>query len=150
MWQILYLLWYPASPVVQIVMHLVWFAVTNEISCEELKALMGKSKDLTLVDVRTKGEVDQGHISGSVNIPGKLLLHVKMMFYLHHFNFEIASCHSLSRLYSCSWYSTGSSKIWSRIIQGQIRSKQTIAGCPRLGILLPDGKARWNSHGPGS
>ncbi|XP_026212973.1 thiosulfate:glutathione sulfurtransferase-like [Anabas testudineus] len=42
---------------------------TKDISYEDLKALMGKSQDLILVDVRTKGEVDQGCIPGSVNIP---------------------------------------------------------------------------------
>ncbi|KAK2849047.1 hypothetical protein Q5P01_008881 [Channa striata] len=39
------------------------------ISYAELKALVGKSKDLVLVDVRTKEEVDKGRIPGSVNIP---------------------------------------------------------------------------------
>ncbi|KAK2849046.1 hypothetical protein Q5P01_008880 [Channa striata] len=39
------------------------------ISYAELKALVGKSKDLVLVDVRTKDEVDKGRIPGSVNIP---------------------------------------------------------------------------------
>ncbi|XP_073343137.1 thiosulfate:glutathione sulfurtransferase [Pagrus major] len=44
-------------------------SVTKEISYEELKALVGKSQNLLLVDVRTKDEVDKGRISGSVNIP---------------------------------------------------------------------------------
>ncbi|KAF3693964.1 Thiosulfate:glutathione sulfurtransferase [Channa argus] len=43
--------------------------VSKIISYAELKALVGKSKDLVLVDVRTKEEVDKGRIPGSVNIP---------------------------------------------------------------------------------
>ncbi|KAM6923953.1 thiosulfate:glutathione sulfurtransferase-like [Xenentodon cancila] len=43
--------------------------VTKEISYEDLKALLGKSQNLLLVDVRTKEEVDRGHIPGSVHIP---------------------------------------------------------------------------------
>ncbi|KAM4554512.1 thiosulfate:glutathione sulfurtransferase-like [Odontesthes bonariensis] len=42
---------------------------TKEISYEDLKALMEKSQNLLLVDVRTKEEVDRGHIPGSINIP---------------------------------------------------------------------------------
>ncbi|XP_026187122.1 thiosulfate:glutathione sulfurtransferase-like [Mastacembelus armatus] len=42
---------------------------TKEISYEDLKVLMGKSQNLLLVDVRTKGEVDKGYIPGSINIP---------------------------------------------------------------------------------
>ncbi|XP_034400239.1 thiosulfate:glutathione sulfurtransferase [Cyclopterus lumpus] len=44
-------------------------SVTKDISFEDLKALLGKSKNLLLVDVRTKEEVDKGHIQGSVHIP---------------------------------------------------------------------------------
>ncbi|XP_022616032.1 thiosulfate sulfurtransferase/rhodanese-like domain-containing protein 1 [Seriola dumerili] len=43
--------------------------VTKEISYEELKALLGKSQNLLLVDVRSKEEVDKGHIPGSIHIP---------------------------------------------------------------------------------
>ncbi|XP_070693178.1 thiosulfate:glutathione sulfurtransferase [Pempheris klunzingeri] len=43
--------------------------VTKEISYEELKALVGKSQNLLLVDVRSKEEVDKGRIPGSVHIP---------------------------------------------------------------------------------
>ncbi|KAG8003994.1 Thiosulfate sulfurtransferase/rhodanese-like domain-containing protein 1, partial [Nibea albiflora] len=43
--------------------------VTKEISYEDLKALVGKSQNLFLVDVRTKEEVDKGRIPGSVHIP---------------------------------------------------------------------------------
>ncbi|XP_078116635.1 thiosulfate:glutathione sulfurtransferase isoform X2 [Sander vitreus] len=43
--------------------------VTKDISYEDLKALLGKSQNLFLVDVRTKEEVDKGHIPGSVHIP---------------------------------------------------------------------------------
>ncbi|XP_061582294.1 thiosulfate:glutathione sulfurtransferase-like [Cololabis saira] len=43
--------------------------VTKEISYEDLKALLGKSQNLFLVDVRTKEEVDKGHIPGSIHIP---------------------------------------------------------------------------------
>lgn len=48
--------------------------VTNEISYEDLKALLGKSQNLLLVDVRSKEEVDKGRIPGSVHIPGEILL----------------------------------------------------------------------------
>lgn len=61
-------------------MYLILFPVPKEISYEDLKALLGKSQDLTLVDVRTKAEVDQGYIPGSVNITRKLLLHVRFKF----------------------------------------------------------------------
>ncbi|XP_010730435.1 thiosulfate:glutathione sulfurtransferase isoform X2 [Larimichthys crocea] len=44
-------------------------SVTKEISYEDLKALVGKSQNLFLVDVRTKDEVDKGRIPGSVHIP---------------------------------------------------------------------------------
>nr|XP_046261387.1 thiosulfate:glutathione sulfurtransferase [Scatophagus argus] len=43
--------------------------VTKEISYEDLKALLGKSPNLLLIDVRNKDEVDKGRIPGSVNIP---------------------------------------------------------------------------------
>ncbi|KAF3693963.1 Thiosulfate:glutathione sulfurtransferase [Channa argus] len=43
--------------------------VSKIISYAELKALVGKSKDLVLVDVRTKEEVDKGRIPGSLHIP---------------------------------------------------------------------------------
>ncbi|MBN3317633.1 TSTD1 sulfurtransferase, partial [Atractosteus spatula] len=39
------------------------------ISYSELKALLGKSPDLLLVDVRTQEEVDKGKIPGSIHIP---------------------------------------------------------------------------------
>ncbi|XP_069027508.1 thiosulfate:glutathione sulfurtransferase [Embiotoca jacksoni] len=42
---------------------------TKEITYEDLKALLGKSQSLFLVDVRTKEEVDKGNIPGSVHIP---------------------------------------------------------------------------------
>lgn len=47
---------------------------SKNISYEELKALLGKSKNLLLVDVRGKEEVDKGHIPGSVHMPSELLL----------------------------------------------------------------------------
>ncbi|CAL1613596.1 unnamed protein product [Knipowitschia caucasica] len=43
--------------------------VTKEISYDELKALVGKSPALVLVDVRRKDEYDNGHIPGSLHIP---------------------------------------------------------------------------------
>ncbi|CAI5652358.1 thiosulfate:glutathione sulfurtransferase [Oreochromis niloticus] len=43
--------------------------VTKEISYEELKALVGKSPKLILIDVRSEEEVAKGHIPGSINIP---------------------------------------------------------------------------------
>ncbi|XP_039976111.1 thiosulfate:glutathione sulfurtransferase isoform X2 [Xiphias gladius] len=42
---------------------------TKEISYENLKALLEKSQDLLLVDVRTKEEVEKGRIPGSVHVP---------------------------------------------------------------------------------
>uniref|UniRef100_A0AAX7TCA8 Rhodanese domain-containing protein n=1 Tax=Astatotilapia calliptera TaxID=8154 RepID=A0AAX7TCA8_ASTCA len=42
---------------------------TKEISYEELKALVGKSPNLILIDVRSEEEVAKGHIPGSINIP---------------------------------------------------------------------------------
>lgn len=44
----------------------------KEISYTNLKALIEKSKELLLVDVRSKDEVDRGRIPGSIHIPGKL------------------------------------------------------------------------------
>ena len=41
----------------------------KEISYEDLKALLGKSQNLLLIDIRTQEEVDQGHIPGSIHIP---------------------------------------------------------------------------------
>lgn len=46
----------------------------KEISYEDLKALLGKSQDLILIDVRSKEEVEKGHIPGSINIPGEIVL----------------------------------------------------------------------------
>ncbi|KAK2849045.1 hypothetical protein Q5P01_008879 [Channa striata] len=43
--------------------------VSKIISYAELKALVGKSRDLVLIDVRTKEEVDKGRIPGSLHIP---------------------------------------------------------------------------------
>ncbi|XP_030594408.1 thiosulfate:glutathione sulfurtransferase-like [Archocentrus centrarchus] len=43
--------------------------VTKKISYDELKALVGKSQNLILVDVRSKEEVESGHVPGSINIP---------------------------------------------------------------------------------
>ena len=50
------------------------FPVNKEVSYEDLKALLEKGQNLFLVDVRSQGEVDRGRISGSVHIPGELLL----------------------------------------------------------------------------
>ncbi|XP_062855846.1 thiosulfate:glutathione sulfurtransferase [Trichomycterus rosablanca] len=41
----------------------------KEISHNNLKALIEKSKELLLVDVRSKDEVDRGRILGSIHIP---------------------------------------------------------------------------------
>lgn len=46
---------------------------SDEISYEELKALVEKSSNLFLVDVRNKEEFEKGRIPGSVHIPGKIL-----------------------------------------------------------------------------
>ncbi|XP_016318180.1 thiosulfate sulfurtransferase/rhodanese-like domain-containing protein 1 isoform X1 [Sinocyclocheilus anshuiensis] len=42
----------------------------KEISYSNLKDLLAKGSGL-LVDVRTKDEVDRGHIPGSIHIPGR-------------------------------------------------------------------------------
>lgn len=47
--------------------------ISDEISYEELKALVEKSSNLFLVDVRNKDEVEKGRIPGSVHIPGEIL-----------------------------------------------------------------------------
>ncbi|KAG7464532.1 hypothetical protein MATL_G00166670 [Megalops atlanticus] len=39
------------------------------ITYNELKALLEKSSNLLVIDVRTKGEVDQGKIPGSIHMP---------------------------------------------------------------------------------
>ncbi|XP_070819039.1 thiosulfate:glutathione sulfurtransferase [Chaetodon trifascialis] len=44
-------------------------SVIKEISYEDLKALVGKSQNLVLVDVRSKEELEKGRIPGSVHIP---------------------------------------------------------------------------------
>ncbi|XP_037635279.1 thiosulfate:glutathione sulfurtransferase [Sebastes umbrosus] len=41
----------------------------KDISYEDLKALLGKNENLLLIDVRSKEEVDKGHILGSIHIP---------------------------------------------------------------------------------
>ncbi|KAM9849861.1 thiosulfate:glutathione sulfurtransferase [Aulostomus maculatus] len=43
--------------------------VTKEISYEDLKALMEKSQNLLLFDVRSQEEVDKGRIPGSIHVP---------------------------------------------------------------------------------
>ncbi|KAK2904224.1 hypothetical protein Q8A73_010881 [Channa argus] len=43
--------------------------VSKIISYAELKALVEKSQDLVLIDVRTKEEVDKGRIPGSLHVP---------------------------------------------------------------------------------
>lgn len=47
--------------------------ISAEISYEELKALVEKSSNLFLVDVRSKEELEKGVIPGSVHIPGEIL-----------------------------------------------------------------------------
>lgn len=42
----------------------------NVITYEDLKALVEKSQNLLLFDVRGKEEVDKGRIPGSAHIPG--------------------------------------------------------------------------------
>ncbi|XP_004073219.1 thiosulfate:glutathione sulfurtransferase [Oryzias latipes] len=41
----------------------------ENISYEDLQVLLKENQNLVLVDVRSKGEVDNGHIPGSINIP---------------------------------------------------------------------------------
>ncbi|KAI4897253.1 hypothetical protein NFI96_024617 [Prochilodus magdalenae] len=43
--------------------------IYKEISYSDLKALIKKGEGLVIVDVRTKAEVDKGHIPGSIHIP---------------------------------------------------------------------------------
>lgn len=43
----------------------------ENISYEDLQVLLKENQNLVLVDVRSKGEVDNGHIPGSINIPRK-------------------------------------------------------------------------------
>ncbi|XP_072288367.1 thiosulfate:glutathione sulfurtransferase [Eucyclogobius newberryi] len=45
------------------------FSVAKDISYAELKALVGKSPTLVLIDVRGVDEYGKGRIPGSVNIP---------------------------------------------------------------------------------
>lgn len=52
--------------------HFCYTLLAKVISYDELKALKEKSKDLLIVDVRSKDEVDKGHIPGSIHIPGEL------------------------------------------------------------------------------
>ena len=47
--------------------------ISAEISYEELKALVEKSSNLILVDVRNKDEFEKGRIPRSVHIPGEIL-----------------------------------------------------------------------------
>uniref|UniRef100_A0A669DAJ6 Thiosulfate sulfurtransferase like domain containing 1 n=1 Tax=Oreochromis niloticus TaxID=8128 RepID=A0A669DAJ6_ORENI len=58
------------------------FPVTKEISYEELKALVGKSPKLILIDVRSEEEVAKGHIPGSINIPRKSVLYFLIYIYI--------------------------------------------------------------------
>lgn len=41
----------------------------NVITYEDLKAILEKGQNFLLVDVRSKEEVDKGHIPGSAHIP---------------------------------------------------------------------------------
>ncbi|XP_056457201.1 thiosulfate:glutathione sulfurtransferase-like [Gadus chalcogrammus] len=41
----------------------------NQISYTDLKALLEKSQNLFIVDVRTKEEIDKGRIPGSLHVP---------------------------------------------------------------------------------
>lgn len=47
--------------------------ISAVISYEELKALVEKSSNLFLVDVRSEEELKKGCIPGSVHIPGEIL-----------------------------------------------------------------------------
>lgn len=122
--------------------------VTNDISYEDLKALLGNSQNLLLVDVRSKEEVDKGRIQGSIHIPGEFLLNSftqreKKLFIYWYFSAFLSPC-----LHSFSWYSRGCFCNGARRIQGQVRSNQATVGCARAGVSLPDGQARGNSYGP--
>lgn len=53
-----------------------YMPIAAEISYEELKALVEKSSNLFLVDVRNKDELEKGCIPGSVHIPGEILSNI--------------------------------------------------------------------------
>lgn len=53
---------------------------TKDISYEELKALLGKSPNLILIDVRSEEEVAKGHIPGCTNIPREIVFQVLYVF----------------------------------------------------------------------
>lgn len=53
---------------------------TKDISYEELKALVGKSPNLILIDVRSEEEVAKGHIPGCTNIPREIVFQVLYVF----------------------------------------------------------------------
>ena len=48
------------------------FTDGNQISYADLKALLEKSQNLFIVDVRTKEEIDKGRIPGSLHVPGEM------------------------------------------------------------------------------
>jgi len=41
----------------------------GDVSIQEAIELMGQKSDLVILDVRTVGEFDEGHIEGAINIP---------------------------------------------------------------------------------
>lgn len=43
--------------------------ISTNVTIEESKALINDMEDLLILDVRTKGEFDAGHIEGSIQIP---------------------------------------------------------------------------------
>lgn len=142
----------------------------NVITYEDLKALVGKSQNLLLVDVRGKEEVDKGRIPGSAHIPGGNILNyfpkekynqcwtkrcLNLIFLLnycnHSFTFRAnpvsASSNTLmpvSVLFS--WYSGGCIFTGTGRVQGKVWSSKATAGRTRVGFSLPHGRERGKGH----
>lgn len=142
----------------------------NVITYEDLKALLEKSQNLLLVDVRGKEEVDKGRIPGSAHIPGRNILNyfpkekynqcwtkqcLNLIFLLnycyHSFTFRAnpvsASSNTLmpvSVLFS--WYSGGCIFTGTGRVQGKVWSSKATAGRTRVGFSLPHGWERGKSH----
>ena len=42
-----------------------------KITAQQAKQIMDGGKNITVVDVRTRGEFDEGHIKGAINVPNE-------------------------------------------------------------------------------
>ena len=49
-------------------------AVYRRISAQEAKDMMDKNEEVVIVDVRTQGEYDSGHIEGAILIPNETIV----------------------------------------------------------------------------